>query len=186
MRRESSREPPGGDRAASQAVRSHGQNHGDGLESAPRRPAGHRLLRRHGPGQCRQGIVGNTTRMRFLVCLHLPPNLHCRNRKWSVFPAQVWDVLQEAALANYRGHVGYLLSVDWSPVDPDVIWTGGKDFTVQEWRVSEQEFTKPPKGGALRLRERSLTFGKLGKARVSVSLVLTFLFRSSQGRRWST
>ncbi|XP_061606965.1 gem-associated protein 5 isoform X2 [Phyllopteryx taeniolatus] len=60
--------------------------------------------------------------------------------------AQVWDVQQEAALSNYRGHVGYLLCVDWSPVDPDVIWTGGKDFTVQEWRVSKQEFTTPPKG----------------------------------------
>nr|XP_020442714.1 gem-associated protein 5 isoform X2 [Monopterus albus] len=60
--------------------------------------------------------------------------------------AQVWDVLQEAAVSNYRGHVGYLLCVDWSPVDPDVIWTGGKDFTVQEWCVSKQEFTKPPKG----------------------------------------
>uniref|UniRef100_A0A665TTQ9 Uncharacterized protein n=1 Tax=Echeneis naucrates TaxID=173247 RepID=A0A665TTQ9_ECHNA len=60
--------------------------------------------------------------------------------------AQVWDVLQEAAVSNYRGHIGYLLCVDWSPVDPDVIWTGGKDFTVQEWRVSKQEFTKPPKG----------------------------------------
>lgn len=60
--------------------------------------------------------------------------------------AQVWDVLQEAAVSNYRGHVGYLLCVDWSPVDPDVIWTGGKDFTLQEWKVSKQEFTKPPKG----------------------------------------
>uniref|UniRef100_A0A3Q3WYD6 Uncharacterized protein n=1 Tax=Mola mola TaxID=94237 RepID=A0A3Q3WYD6_MOLML len=60
--------------------------------------------------------------------------------------AQVWDVLQEAALSNYRGHTGYLLCVDWSPVDPDVIWTGGKDFTVQEWRISKQEFTTPPKG----------------------------------------
>lgn len=58
----------------------------------------------------------------------------------------MWDVLEEAAVSNYRGHSGYLLSVDWSPVDPDVIWTGGKDFTVQEWKVSEQEFTKPPKG----------------------------------------
>lgn len=55
-------------------------------------------------------------------------------------------MLQEAAVSNYRGHTGNLLSVDWSPVDPDVIWTGGKDFTVQEWRVSKQEFTKPPKG----------------------------------------
>ncbi|XP_070839743.1 gem-associated protein 5 [Chaetodon trifascialis] len=60
--------------------------------------------------------------------------------------AQVWDVLQAAAVSNYRGHIGYVLSVDWSPVDPDVIWTGGKDFTLQEWRVSKQEFTKPPKG----------------------------------------
>ncbi|XP_037322661.2 gem-associated protein 5 isoform X2 [Pungitius pungitius] len=60
--------------------------------------------------------------------------------------AQVWDVLQEEPLSNYRGHVGYLLCVDWSPVDPDVIWTGGKDFTLHEWRVSKQEFTRPPKG----------------------------------------
>ncbi|KAM3869078.1 gem-associated protein 5 [Diretmus argenteus] len=60
--------------------------------------------------------------------------------------AQVWDVLQEAAVSNYRGHAGHLLCVDWSPVDPDVVWTGGKDSTVQEWSVSKQEFTKPPKG----------------------------------------
>uniref|UniRef100_A0A1A7Y5I9 Gem (Nuclear organelle) associated protein 5 n=1 Tax=Iconisemion striatum TaxID=60296 RepID=A0A1A7Y5I9_9TELE len=60
--------------------------------------------------------------------------------------AQVWDVLEEAAISNYRGHNGYLLCVDWSPVDPDGIWTGGKDFTVHEWKVSKQEFTKPPKG----------------------------------------
>ncbi|XP_024921222.1 gem-associated protein 5 isoform X2 [Cynoglossus semilaevis] len=63
--------------------------------------------------------------------------------------AQVWDVLQEVAVANYRGHMGYLLCVDWSPVDPDLVWTGGKDFTVQEWNVSEQEFSKPPKGKKL-------------------------------------
>lgn len=60
--------------------------------------------------------------------------------------AQVWDVLQEAPVCNYRGHHGNLLCVDWSPVDPDVVWTGGKDFTVHEWRVSRQEFDKPPKG----------------------------------------
>ncbi|KAM8835184.1 gem-associated protein 5 [Synchiropus picturatus] len=60
--------------------------------------------------------------------------------------AQVWDVLQEAPLANYRGHMSSLLCVDWSPVDPDLVWTGGKDFTLQEWRVSGQEFSRPPKG----------------------------------------
>uniref|UniRef100_I3KHW2 Gem nuclear organelle associated protein 5 n=1 Tax=Oreochromis niloticus TaxID=8128 RepID=I3KHW2_ORENI len=64
--------------------------------------------------------------------------------------AQVWDVLEEAAVSNYRGHVGYLLCVDWSPVDPDVIWTGGKDFTLQEWNVSKQQFTKPPKGNKMK------------------------------------
>ncbi|KAF7655287.1 hypothetical protein LDENG_00058260 [Lucifuga dentata] len=78
--------------------------------------------------------------------------------------AQVWDVLQEAALSNYRGHVGFLLCVDWSPVDPDVIWTGGKDFTVQEWRVSQQEFTKPPKGKKMvDLKEKMKANPKLKK-----------------------
>lgn len=57
-------------------------------------------------------------------------------------------MLQEAPVCNYQGHAGHLLCVDWSPVDPDVIWTGGKDFTVHEWRISKQEFTKPPKGDA--------------------------------------
>ncbi|KAJ8266854.1 hypothetical protein GJAV_G00135440 [Gymnothorax javanicus] len=60
--------------------------------------------------------------------------------------AQVWDVLKEEALSNYRGHRGRLLCVQWSPVDPDVVWTGGDDFTLQEWRVSRQEHTRPPKG----------------------------------------
>uniref|UniRef100_A0A8C3G1B7 Gem nuclear organelle associated protein 5 n=1 Tax=Cyclopterus lumpus TaxID=8103 RepID=A0A8C3G1B7_CYCLU len=78
--------------------------------------------------------------------------------------AQVWDVLQEAAVSNYRGHVGYLLCVDWSPVDPDVIWTGGKDFTLQEWRVSKQEFTKPPKGKKMvDLKEKMKTNSKQKK-----------------------
>lgn len=75
--------------------------------------------------------------------------------KFRFCPVQVWDVLQEAALANYRGHVGFLLCVDWSPTDPDVIWTGGKDFTVQEWRISKQDFTKPPKGDHLSLQPTS-------------------------------
>lgn len=87
----------------------------------------------------------------------------------------MWDVLEEAAVSNYRGHVGYLLSVDWSPVDPDVIWTGGKDFTLQEWSVSKQEFTKPPKGN-VRTASNTRCFGATKQA-VTRS--------SSQGRRWS-
>ncbi|XP_043925480.1 gem-associated protein 5 isoform X2 [Protopterus annectens] len=60
--------------------------------------------------------------------------------------AQVWDVLKEEPLCNYRGHKGRLLCVRWSPVDPDSIWTGADDFTVHNWMVSKQEFTRPPKG----------------------------------------
>lgn len=52
---------------------------------------------------------------------------------------------KEEGLCNYRGHRGRLLCVQWSPVDPDLVWTGADDFTVQEWAVSKQEFTKPPK-----------------------------------------
>ncbi|CAN9501079.1 unnamed protein product [Ophioblennius macclurei] len=70
--------------------------------------------------------------------------------------AQVWDVLEAAPLANYRGHSGYVLSVDWSPVDPDVVWTGGRDFTVQEWSVSKQEFAKPPVGKKLIVQKEKM------------------------------
>uniref|UniRef100_W5KHC4 Gem nuclear organelle associated protein 5 n=1 Tax=Astyanax mexicanus TaxID=7994 RepID=W5KHC4_ASTMX len=59
--------------------------------------------------------------------------------------AQVWDVLKEEPVCNYRGHSGRLLCVQWSPVNPDLIWTGGDDFTVQEWAVSKQEHVSPPK-----------------------------------------
>ncbi|XP_072517898.1 gem-associated protein 5 [Salminus brasiliensis] len=59
--------------------------------------------------------------------------------------AQVWDVLKEEPVCNYRGHSGRLLCVQWSPVDPDLIWTGGDDFTIQEWAVSKQEHVRPPK-----------------------------------------
>lgn len=58
---------------------------------------------------------------------------------------QVWDVLKQEAVCNYRGHNGRVLCVQWSPVNPDLIWTGADDFTVQEWAVSKQEHAKPPK-----------------------------------------
>lgn len=65
--------------------------------------------------------------------------------KLKLYGPQVWDVQKEEGLCNYRGHRGRLLCVQWSPVDPDLVWTGADDFTVQEWAVSKQEFTKPPK-----------------------------------------
>ncbi|TRY96147.1 hypothetical protein DNTS_028341 [Danionella cerebrum] len=60
--------------------------------------------------------------------------------------AQVWDVLKEELVCNYRGHSGRLLCVQWSAVHPDLVWTGGDDFTLQEWAVSQQEHVMPPKG----------------------------------------
>ncbi|XP_060792483.1 gem-associated protein 5 [Neoarius graeffei] len=59
--------------------------------------------------------------------------------------AQVWDVLKQEPVCNYRGHNGRVLCVQWSPVNPDLIWTGADDFTVQEWAVSKQEHVQPPK-----------------------------------------
>ncbi|KAM6984625.1 gem-associated protein 5 [Aplochiton taeniatus] len=59
--------------------------------------------------------------------------------------AQVWDVLQEQGVCNYRGHRGRLLCVHWSTVDPDVVWTGGDDFTAQEWNTTKQQHSMPPK-----------------------------------------
>ncbi|KAJ3589510.1 hypothetical protein NHX12_010355 [Muraenolepis orangiensis] len=60
--------------------------------------------------------------------------------------AQVWDVLKGEGLVNYRGHGNRVMCVEWSPVDPDVVWTGADDFTVHEWKLSRQDFTSPPKG----------------------------------------
>ncbi|KAM9450672.1 gem-associated protein 5 [Clarias gariepinus] len=59
--------------------------------------------------------------------------------------AQVWDVLKQEPVCNYRGHTGRVLCVQWSPVNPDLIWTGADDFTVQEWAASKQEHVRPPK-----------------------------------------
>ncbi|NWW82256.1 GEMI5 protein, partial [Climacteris rufus] len=58
--------------------------------------------------------------------------------------AQVWDVMKEEPLCNYRGHQGRLLSVQWSSVDPDCVYTGGDDFAVHKWHVSKQQHIRPP------------------------------------------
>uniref|UniRef100_A0A8C3V361 Gem-associated protein 5 n=1 Tax=Catharus ustulatus TaxID=91951 RepID=A0A8C3V361_CATUS len=60
--------------------------------------------------------------------------------------AQVWDVMKEEPLCNYRGHQGRLLSVQWSPVDSDCVYTGADDFSVHKWHISKQEHTRPPQG----------------------------------------
>ena len=59
---------------------------------------------------------------------------------------QVWDVKCGEGVANYRAHHGRLLSVMWSSLDPDVIYTGGDDFTIQAWNILQQTHKIPPAG----------------------------------------
>ncbi|XP_022084839.1 gem-associated protein 5-like isoform X2 [Acanthaster planci] len=58
--------------------------------------------------------------------------------------AQVWDTLKGEPIANFRGHLGRLFSVSWSILDPDVIFSGGEDFCLLKWRVSQVQHTRPP------------------------------------------
>ena len=50
---------------------------------------------------------------------------------------QVWDVPSAIPKACFHGHIGRLLCVQWSGLDPDVVISGGDDFCVHQWRVSE-------------------------------------------------
>ncbi|XP_064637398.1 gem-associated protein 5-like [Lineus longissimus] len=60
---------------------------------------------------------------------------------------QVWNVIANEPVANYRGHNGILLSVLWHPLEDDVIFSGSDDFTVHCWKPSElEEKVPPPKG----------------------------------------
>lgn len=59
---------------------------------------------------------------------------------------QIWDVDTGEALANFRGHQGRLLSMAWSHLDPDILFTGGEDFCVMKWKISECTHKQPPKG----------------------------------------
>lgn len=79
--------------------------------------------------------------------------------------AQVWDVLKEEPLCNYRGHGGRLLCVQWSPVDPDCVWTGADDFSVQKWLISKQEHSRPPRGKKSTELEKKRTFQPKSKAK---------------------
>ena len=47
-------------------------------------------------------------------------------------------------LANFRSHVGRVMCVAWSYLDPDVVYSGGEDGTLRPWRPSQQEHTQPP------------------------------------------
>ncbi|XP_013417476.1 gem-associated protein 5 [Lingula anatina] len=53
--------------------------------------------------------------------------------------AKVWNVLKREPVACYTGHNGRLLTVLWSSVDCDVIFSGGDDFAAHQWKLSEWE-----------------------------------------------
>uniref|UniRef100_H2YVE0 Uncharacterized protein n=1 Tax=Ciona savignyi TaxID=51511 RepID=H2YVE0_CIOSA len=63
--------------------------------------------------------------------------------------AQVWDVMNEDAIANYRGHDGRLLCVRWRMrMEEDgsgLIYSGADDYAVHVWRVEAQKERFPPK-----------------------------------------
>jgi len=59
----------------------------------------------------------------------------------------VWDVETNQTLANFRGHVGRLLSVQWSYLDAHVVYSGGEDGSVRPWSISGQKYTQPPATG---------------------------------------
>ena len=48
-------------------------------------------------------------------------------------------------MANFSGHSNRLFSGLWSPIDSDVIFTGGDDSTVFGWRISAQKNNLPSK-----------------------------------------
>lgn len=56
---------------------------------------------------------------------------------------QIWKVETQEIIATFTGHLGPVFSCMWSPLDPDFMISGSADFTVQIWKISEQEAIMP-------------------------------------------
>ncbi|KAK6643241.1 hypothetical protein RUM43_004746 [Polyplax serrata] len=50
---------------------------------------------------------------------------------------QIWDVISQTPLANYKPHTTPVLSI-WSPIDADAIMTGCRDGIFCVWKISSQ------------------------------------------------
>ncbi len=59
--------------------------------------------------------------------------------------AQVWDALKGEPLANFSAHKNRLLCGIWSPIDRDIVMTGGDDSTVFGWNINQQGDKLPKK-----------------------------------------
>ncbi|XP_072171181.1 gem-associated protein 5-like, partial [Diadema setosum] len=59
--------------------------------------------------------------------------------------AQIWDAGRGEPIANFQGHSGRVFSGLWSCTSPDIVLTGGEDFCVCTWCLSELKHVRPPK-----------------------------------------
>ena len=61
---------------------------------------------------------------------------------------QVWDVKKKEPISNFSGHAGRLFCGLWSPIDPNIVFTGGEDSTIYGWNINNQKDKLPVKKNA--------------------------------------
>ena len=49
----------------------------------------------------------------------------------------MWDLNQPHPTATCHAHSGELLSCDWSKYDPNILFTGGVDASIQMWDIRQ-------------------------------------------------
>ncbi|GLV35254.1 Ciao1 [Carabus blaptoides fortunei] len=81
-------------------------------------------------------LQGHTLRVRSLAwCPHIGGRLASCSEDGT---AMVWDVPSQTVLAIFTGHSkDAILTIVWSPLDADLIISGGKDSTLRIWRITK-------------------------------------------------
>lgn len=49
----------------------------------------------------------------------------------------VWDVLLQSNISVFNKHRGKVLCVCWSPLDPNVVFSGSEDRFVYMWNIND-------------------------------------------------
>lgn len=57
---------------------------------------------------------------------------------------QIWNAEEGVPIANYRGHSDKILSCLFSNNDPNIIYSGGEDYSLHKWKIDSQTFKIPP------------------------------------------